>query len=300
MVDPRGPYAYFAAHPVAYALSVAGAAAAAVYGTARATAAGAAGRRVLPSLLASSCAVECGLMVLGTERHRRAVSPTRPQRRPSSVAGAAEIGAAVLTAPVSRRWYNRWGASLAETTAAMPGDELVPEPSLGYTRAITIAAPPARVWPWLAQVGQGRGGLYSFDGLENLAGCDIHSVDRLEAAWQELRAGDLIRLGPEGYPCFRVAEVDEPNVLVLLGADPKPPHDVPGEPRTSGATWQWLLRPLDGGSGTRLIVRQRLAYPRGQGLTWRLVEPVAFVMERQMLLGIRSRVERRAGESAST
>ena len=72
----------------------------------------------------------------------------------------------------------------------MPGDELVAHPVLGYTRAITINAPADRVWPWLVQMGQGRGGLYSFDGLENLVGCDIHSTDRILPAAQQLAVGD--------------------------------------------------------------------------------------------------------------
>src|SRR3954447_12185186 len=71
-----------------------------------------------------------------------------------------------VSAPILRSRYNRWGASENELAAAMPGDELVARPRLGYTRAIDIRAAPAAVWPWLAQLGQGRGGLYSYDGLE--------------------------------------------------------------------------------------------------------------------------------------
>jgi hypothetical protein len=185
----------------------------------------------------------------------------------------------------------------------MRGDDLVPHPLLGYTRAITIDAPPDQVWPWLAQMGQGRGGLYSFDGLENLVGCRIHSADHLLADAQQLGAGDLIRLGPVGYPCFRVDEVEPGAALVLVGADPRPPHAAaaPGSP-TGIATWQWHLRPTPDGRGTRLVARQRLSYPPkpGPSIMWHLVEPVAFVMERRMLRGIKQRAERdrRPGEGA--
>ena len=48
-----------------------------------------------------------------------------------------------------------------------------------WTNAITIQAPAARFQPWLVQLGPGRGGLYSFDWLENLLGCDVHSSDRI-------------------------------------------------------------------------------------------------------------------------
>jgi len=208
------------------------------------------------------------------------------------VVGGTQVAAALATAPVRRTRFNRWGATPAEVVAALPGDELVPKPMLGYTRAISIAAPVEAVWPWLAQIGQGRGGLYSFDGLENLFRCGIHSADAVLPEHQELNAGDLIRLGPEGYPCFRVVQVDPPTTLVLLGADPKPPHEV-GHDVGAGpvSTWQWALKPTDGGRSTRLVVRQRLAYPKTQRVMWHLVEPVGFVMEREMLRGLKRRAE---------
>lgn len=208
--------------------------------------------------------------------------------------GGTQVLAVTLTAPVGRRRYNHWGATDSEVAAPMPGDELVARPVLGYTRAISIEAPPERVWPWLVQMGQGRGGLYSFDGLENLAGCDIHSADEILSDFQQLEVGDLVRLGPVGYPCFRVGLVEPGASLVLVGADPQPPHQVasPGSP-AGIATWQWQLRPTPDARGTRLVTRQRLSYPptRAVGVMWHLVEPVGFVMERQMLRGLRKRAE---------
>ncbi len=79
----------------------------------------------------------------------------------------------------------------------MPGDELIAKPDLTGTRAITVRAPAPRVWPWIAQLGQGRGGFYSYDFLENLADCDIHSTDRIVAGWQDITAGDEVRLHPD-------------------------------------------------------------------------------------------------------
>ena len=215
------------------------------------------------------------------------------------VLGGAQVLGATVTAPVLRRWYNQWGATAAEFAAAMPGDDLVAHPMLGYTRAITIRVEPAAVWPWLAQIGQGRGGLYSFDGLENLARCDIHSSDCILREHQALARGDLIRLGPPGYPCFRVADVAAPHRLVLVGADPSPPHDAATEGSPGGiATWQWQLRAGPQRGTTRLVVRQRLAYPRGLSVLWHVVEPVGFVMERQMLRGIKQRAEGHAHRHA--
>jgi hypothetical protein len=201
------------------------------------------------------------------------------------VIGGLQVAAVTVAAPIVRSSYNRWGARPEELTAAMPGDELIGRPRLGYTRAIDIGATPTAVWPWLVQIGQGRGGLYSYDGLENLVGCRMHSADRILADHQRLAPGDEIRLGPAGYPCFRVQEVRPPSTLVLLSQPPRP-----GAAEAGVASWQWQLRPC-GEAGSRLVVRQRLDYPDRFGLMWRLVEPIGFVMERRMLRGLKQRAE---------
>lgn len=209
--------------------------------------------------------------------------------------GALLVGGTLAASPLLRDWYNRWGATEAETRRALPGDDLVPHPILGYTRAITIATPVERVWPWLAQIGQGRGGLYSYDGLENLVGCQIHSVERILPEHQNPQVGEPIRLGPPGYPCFAVAAVEPPTILTLVSADPQTGQPTqPGERSQkaySHATWQFCLEPAGAGR-TRLLVRQRLDFNPDMAWIWRLTEPVGFVMERRMLLGIRSRAER--------
>lgn len=207
------------------------------------------------------------------------------------VVGGSQVLTTVVTAPLVRHRYNRWGAEGHELLARLPGDELVARPRLGYTRAITVERPVASVWAWLVQIGQGRGGLYSYDGLENLVGCRIHSVDRIVPELQQLAVGDLVRMGPDGYPCFRVAQVRAPTDLVLVGADPRPPHLAATADGPGVATWQFALRPRADGRATRLVVRQRLTFPDSTSLLWHLVEPVAFVMERQMLRGIRRRAE---------
>lgn len=100
-------------------------------------------------------------------------------------------------------------------------------------------------------------------------------------------------MGPEGYPCFRVQQLSAPTELVLVGADPQPPHEPATAHSPAGmATWQWFLQPSDGGTRTRLRVRQRLTYPDRLSLMWHLVEPLGFVMEREMLRGIKRRAER--------
>jgi hypothetical protein len=177
----------------------------------------------------------------------------------------------------------RWGTTDAELSRALPGDAIVPHPRKSSTRAITIYAPAEAIWPWLAQIGQGRGGLYSYDGLENLAGCDIHSTDRVIPELQDLRAGDTVRLGPEGYPAYRVAAVEPDRALVLDG----------NESNMEAHSWVFVLEPINEQT-TRLIVRSRDDYPPtlANFLIWRAItEPLHFVMERKMLLGIKQRAE---------
>ena len=208
-------------------------------------------------------------------------------RRVVLVAFAA--AAAGVAYRAGRRVQLRFGAAPEEEHGTLPGDDLVPDADLVATRAITIDAPPAAVWPWIAQIGQGRGGFYSYDVLENLAGCEIHSSDHVVSAWQDVAVGDMVRLHPQlGLP---VAVVTPHEALVLHGAAPV---DDDG-PVPFDFVWAFALRSLPGGR-TRLVVRERYAYRT----SWagRMVEPVSwlsFLMTERMLRGIRDRAERYAG-----
>jgi hypothetical protein len=226
----------------------------------------------------------------------------RPRGRGAldTLGGAAAITATLIGSPLLRARYNRWGATAQECRATMPGDELVPDARLLSTRALTIEAPPDAVWPWLAQIGQGRGGLYSYDALENLVGLEIRSADEVLPAHQQPAPGAIVRLGKPGSPCFRVVSVDPGRSLVLISADPATEEPTPTPVREgTGATWQWLLQATADGTATRLISRQRNTHPKGQRLLWRLVEPIGFVMERRMLLGIKERAERTSAHTPS-
>jgi hypothetical protein len=94
-----------------------------------------------------------------------------------------------LTAPLYRHWHLRWGATDAEVVSAMPGDEIVPDASFTATRAITIAALPEEVWPWIVQIGTGRAGFYSYDLFDNAA---RPSADRILPEFQETQMGDWV------------------------------------------------------------------------------------------------------------
>ena len=196
--------------------------------------------------------------------------------------------AVVLGVKLVRRWQARWGATDAEVAADLPGDELLPRSDRSTTRAVTIAAPPHEVWPWLVQMGQGRGGLYSYDFLENLFGCDIHSADRIVEEWQHVTVGDPFRLHPD--IALHVVVVESDHALVVRGrvpiGDTAPPYD---------CTWAFVLNELADGN-TRLITRERYAFTeRWASLIVDPVLTVSFVMTRKMLHGIRARAERHPG-----
>src|SRR6266511_2542706 len=112
--------------------------------------------------------------------------------RAAAAAAAVSGGAAAAYLLVVRPWQLRWGATDEERDATLDGDDLIANPDLMAIRAITVHAAAAQVWPWIAQLGQGRGGFYSYDALENLVGCDLHSADRIVPQWQDLRVGDQV------------------------------------------------------------------------------------------------------------
>jgi hypothetical protein len=184
-------------------------------------------------------------------------------------------------------WHVRWGASDDEVRMPLPGDEIAPLPSMASTRSISIRAKPEEVWRWLVQIGQGRGGLFSYDWLENLVGSDIHTLREIRPELQHLAAGDEIRMGPEGYPFFRVVDVAPRQALVLQAADPKTGRPAP-------ASWSFVLLPQ--GRHTRLVTRQRNQFEPtvANFVLWRVVtEPASFVMEQRMLRTLKELAEGR-------
>jgi len=194
-----------------------------------------------------------------------------------------------------RPWMLTWGATQGEVDRLLPGDELIPAPNIYATHAVTIQAPPSAVWPWLAQLGQGRGGFYSYDWIENMMGLDIHTADRILPEHQDIKAGDTIALAPEGFS-IPAAIVDPGHTLVLhgdtrnAGAGEAPPMR-PGD--FLAMTWGFYL--LERGDGTtRLIERSKMVWnpSLANSFFYRLfLEPGAFLMERKMILGIKQRAE---------
>ena len=183
--------------------------------------------------------------------------------------------------------YLRWGATDQEVRDPLAGDDLIRNADMIATRAITIRAAADHVWPWIAQLGQGRGGFYSYDRLENLVGCNIHSSDRILLELQDIKVGDEIRLAPQVG--LLVEFVEEGRSLVLRGGIPMGKRAAPYD-----FTWAFTLREEPDGT-TRLLVRERYVYTRAWARL--IVEPtelLSFVMSQKMLRGIRDRAERTA------
>lgn len=129
-----------------------------------------------------------------------------------SLAGLAAAGAAYGLAV--RPWHMRWGATDSEVEAALPGDEFVPHPTWKATHAISIDAPPEEVWPWIVQIGQDKGGFYSYTWLENAAGCHMRNADRIVPAFQQVAVGDKVWLHPH-VPPLPVLLVEPERALVM-------------------------------------------------------------------------------------
>jgi protein-S-isoprenylcysteine O-methyltransferase Ste14 len=181
-----------------------------------------------------------------------------------------------------------WGATTAELTMPLPGDELVPEARYRSTHAISIKAPPDKVWPWLAQMGWSRGGLYSYEGLENMFGCNMRNADSIVAAWQNVRPGDTFRMDRR-IPPLTLAIVAPPHALVI--SDPREP----GVPSAAvpHVAWQFIIEPGPNQT-SRLLVRWQSAFPPGlvsEFFSKTMLEPISFIMEEQMLRGIKERAE---------
>ena len=209
----------------------------------------------------------------------------------AGLAGAAIAGYALVVRP----WQLRWGTRAGEAQLPLPGDELVPQPMYESTRAMTIHAPASRVWQWLVQIGVGRGGFYTYDALENMAGLGIHSAGQIRPEWQALQPGDSIHISP--VTPLKVERLEANRLLVLhtvmspFTAEIVDAGD-PATPAYMDWTWAFVLDEI-AAQTTRLVVRVRVNY-KPEALRFAamaLVEPAHFLMERGMLHGLKRRTE---------
>jgi hypothetical protein len=203
-------------------------------------------------------------VLLDTAAGAALASSARALHRHRRPAGAVALATGLIGAylTVGRPLMLHWGATC---------EDLHADHAAHSTRAVTIEAPPEAVWPWLAQIGQDRAGFYSYEWLENLAGCEMHNADALHPEWQRREPGEIVPLHPlnglavERFEPGRVLALEDWGTFELV------PH---------------------GPDTTRLLVRGQA--PRGVGAVANalLMEIPHFVMERKMLLGIKQRAER--------
>jgi len=224
-----------------------------------------------------------------------------------TVTGAAALAYRLAVLP----WFRTWGVSPEETARALAGDEVIAEPGAGETRAITIDAPPAAVWPWLLQMGYGRAGWYSYDAVD-MSGS---SASQILPEHQALAVGDVVPTHPGGG--FVVRQLDPGQALVLYldselvgqqaeAAAAEETRDTPANLKATGAlmegsqpiefaaSWAFVLDELPGGR-TRLIERFRVRFGETDKPWTRYTLPMmgfgVFVMMRKQMLGIKQRVE---------
>lgn len=199
----------------------------------------------------------------------------------------AQIAAGIAALYAARRYYRNWGATKEECQMRLPGDQLVGDPVIQATEAVWIDASPSAVWPWLLQMGQDRGSLYS-EALANLIGLHFHNADRVDPGWQQLAVGDVVRLAPQGWMGLRngltlsVDAITPERSIVLRAMSPNLPR----------AVWSFHLQP-HWDDRSRLIARARvgLRHP-GEVFAMELARPAIALITRSVLLGIKRRVRR--------
>jgi len=205
--------------------------------------------------------------------------------------------AASLLTPFLNDRRRKWGATEDEVRRAWPVDDLVPQPKGEYIHAITINAPAAAVWLWLVQIGQGRGGFYSYEFLENLIGCKMRSADKIIPELQYLEVGDSIPMHPTMGSPYKVAAIDPGRTLVLLRREDTQTgkafelSDKMPE-KYQNMSWLFFLDEHDDGT-TRLISRSRNDWNQSliNTLFFGIFGPITLEMDRKMLLGIKQRAE---------
>jgi hypothetical protein len=196
----------------------------------------------------------------------------------------AAVGVIAMYRRELRPWMYAWGADDGEITATLPGDELVAAGTARTTRALTIDAPVRFVWPWLVQIGESRGGFYSYSLLERMVGAQIHNANTVHPEWQDLHFGDTVWLARRYGERARqvVAAVESESHLVLVS--PVDFERVQRGEKASGA-WAFCLRRQN--AWTRLLVRGT-----GGAIGHAAFDVVHFVMEQKMMRGLRDRAER--------
>lgn len=196
-------------------------------------------------------------------------------------------GAAGAYAGFVRPRIRNWGALPAELARDWPMDDAIPAPTVVTTRAITVAASPEDVWPWLPQMGElPRAGFYSHLSVERALGMRVHNAGRILPECQHPAVGDALdRAGN------MLVKGIQPGEWIVLG----PPGGLPAFDST------WLVAAVPSGDGqTRLVSRVRVKYRRFtamNALAFLVLDFGQWLMERKMLVEIKKRAERLAEDA---
>lgn len=174
-------------------------------------------------------------------------------------------------------WLDRWGATSDEIAAPLRGDELIPDADVVATRSISLGAAPDVVFGWLAQMGFGKAGWYSYDLVDNLG---RRSSREIRPEWQVTMVGDRL---PGGPISFTVTHIERPHHLVIAITERR------GLGHALDFTLAFELAPLPN-AATRLVSRVRIGIdgPLGRPAAW-LLGIGDGVMVRRQLLGLRQR-----------
>jgi hypothetical protein len=198
---------------------------------------------------------------------------------------------AALLTPFLRRARSHWGVDAATAERELPGDDLVDRPHWSWTHGIEIEATAAEVWPWIGQIGADHAGFYSYQWLENIAGCELRNAETVHPEWMVREGGGLL-LHPK-MPPLHVVYI-EPGRYFIAFARTDAATRAAGKPWVE-TSWLFHLEDLDGGR-CRFISRYRCACSGDIATRLQLgptlIEPIGFAMDRRMLLGVKERAER--------
>ena len=202
----------------------------------------------------------------------------------------------LIVLPCLRSKLRKWGSTEEELARELPGDEIIENVKGWYNHAITIKAAPADVWPWIVQLGQNKGGFYSYELLENVVGSKIHNADRIVPEFQDTAVGDKVMMTPKAAPYIVVAiepgrafvlrlRVNLEKGTILDIADPLPEKYQDG-------SWLFFIEETPEGN-TRMITRSRNDWNQSKTNTffYGLFGIISMVMDRKLLKGIRKRAE---------
>jgi hypothetical protein len=193
-----------------------------------------------------------------------------------------------------RPWFLHWGAEGRDRTRPLLGDDAWIGGAVTGTRAVTVDAPPEKIWPWLVQIGQERAGFYSYTWLENLALADIHNTLEIRPEWQARQAKDFVRAAKRGYLFGLIKEKERGSIGWPVS------FVAPGQAMTL-RNWGTFAAEPYGEGRARFLIRSRgepLPGVLGRLVGFWVLDPAHFIMEKKMMTEIKRLAEGRPGPPA--